>query len=80
MHTPEEFQKQLKEKNITRWYTDKCTSCDHDIGFVFHPDGRITFNNDCCNVSYYSNWSCVIACYKSRKNQEIDEFWGFCTS
>lgn len=83
MKTGEDFEKQAKEKGITRWLIHDCSMCGYHCGFYFR--GKVVeYDNGCgCVMNPRSprTWEDVAEHYNMQTNKkvikEMDKFWGF---
>jgi len=84
MRTAEQFQEQVKKKDIKKWNIHDCSICGYQCGYVFE-NGEALYDSGCYCVSYKNveprTWEDVAGQYNMQKNAEVikkmDEFWGF---
>lgn len=90
IRTIEEFKKQAKEKNITRWDIHDCSMCGYWCGYEIRGD-IVTYDSGCDCVwggEHTSSWEELAESYNQNtpeKNplisekytKETDDFWGF---
>ena len=79
----EDFKKQAKEKNITRWNIHTCSMCGYQCGFIIQGD-KLYYDNGCycsMNPPTSRDWQYLANHYNMQENKkvikEMDKFWGF---
>ncbi len=84
MKTAQDFEKAVKEHNITNWPIHNCSICGYECGYLF-KDGKVGYDSGCDCVSY-SNiqqrpWSDIVEQYNMQTNSDVilkyDLFWHF---
>ncbi len=83
MKTVNDFKRQVKAKNITRWLIHDCSMCGYHCGYYFDGD-KVEYDNGCgCSMQPRSprTWDSVAEHYNMQTNKKgikkMDEFWGF---
>lgn len=83
--TGEDFKSQAKLKNITEWHIRNCSICNYPLGYYFHEDGRVFYDNGCdCGFGKSMNirsWDNVAEHYNMQDYpsviEKMNNFWGF---
>lgn len=84
MKTIEDFERQIKAKNITHWPIHNCGFCGYRCGYVFEGS-RVGYDSGCDCVTYSSiterSLDDVVSHYNLQTSEEVikkmNEFWGF---
>ena len=83
--TIEDFKKQAKAKNITRWVIHYCSMCNYPCGFLIGSKQKnIQYDNGCScsmNPPNLREWQDLADHYNMQTNKKVikgmNEFWGF---
>jgi len=84
MKIVEDFKRQAKEKNITRWNIHDCYMCGYQCGYIIRGD-KVFYDSgcDCTGGSplQIRSWEDLTGFYNMQNSKkyinEMDKFWGF---
>jgi len=84
MKTAKEFEKKVKEENITEWLGHNCTLCGYQVGYHF-IEGNVYYDNgcDCTNGKNLNprTWEDVAERYNMQTHPDVikrmNNFWKF---
>lgn len=85
MKNAQDFQKSARENKIVQWTIHQCSMCDYPCGYIFEPNGDVSYDSGCDCVTYTNiqpcSWEDVASHYNLQTNpqviEEMDDFWKF---